>query len=358
MIYIIAYCRNNLGDDLFIRIVCNRYPDWNFVILVEDEFNKGLVDIPNLIIIRKNILIKGLDKIAEYIIGRPIVSCMIAKQTVCTVLLGGSVYMQTNPKWKMSYKMRERIQRVSNAFYLLGGNFGPYLSIEFLNKYKHLFEHCADVCFRDQYSYKMFKELDTVRYAPDIIFSMNKQPKKEKDGSITIIPIQTEKRKELKAYSETYYMVIADLVREILEAGRKITIQSFCIAEGDQIAVDHILSLLESKYRNMVYLQRYSGDNLDEMLNTINESEAVVTSRFHGMILGCYFNTKICPIIYSRKMEDYLMDNNYEGFFAKISCMNYIRLRDVLNDRNLVDSSFLKVEANRQFEYLDLELKR
>ena len=108
----------------------------------------------------------------------------------------------------------------------------------------------------------------------------------------------------------------------------------------------------------MVNIQHYLGDNLDEILNTINNSEAVVTSRFHGMILGCYFNTKICPIIYSRKMEDFLIDNNYEGFYRKISRMNHIRLCDALNDRNMVESSFLKAGANKQFEYLDLELKR
>lgn len=357
-IYLIAYCKNNLGDDLFIHIVCSRYPDCNFVILVEDEYNKGLVKIPNLTIIKKGTLIKGIDKIAEYTVGRAIVSCLIAKQCVCTVLLGGSVYMQTNPKWEMSYRMRERIQQVSNAFYLLGGNFGPYLSSDFVNKYMRLFEHCTDVCFRDLYSYNMFRKLDTVRYAPDIIFSMNKQSIREKDGSITIIPIQPEKRKELKPYSETYYRAIADLVRESLDVGRKTTLQSFCAAEGDHIAVDHILSLLEKEYRDIVDIQNYLGDNLDEILDTINKSEAVVTSRFHGMILGCYFNTKLCPIIYSRKMEDFLIDNNYKGFSTKISCMNHIRLSDVLNDRNMVESSFLKAGANRQFEYLDLELKR
>lgn len=357
-VQIIAYCRNNLGDDLFIHIICNRYPDWNFIILCEEEFNKGLADIPNLIIVKKNKAIKGLDKISEAIIGRTNVNCLIARQCVCTVLLGGSVYMQTNPKWESAYEMRKEIQRVSNAFYLLGGNFGPYFSLDFVDKYMHLFGLCADVCFRDRYSYEMFKDVDTVRYAPDIIFSMKKQVTKEKNGGITIIPIQTEKRKELKAFSETYYRAIVDLVREILETGRRVTLQSFCAVEGDQIAVTQILSMLGCKYRDMVYVQHYSGNNLDEILDTINQSEAVVTSRFHGMILGCYFDTKICPIIYSKKMEHFLMDNNYEGFSVKINCMNHIRLCDVLNDRNMVDSTLMKAEANRHFDYLDLALNR
>ena len=32
---------------------------------------------------------------------------------------------------------------------------------------------CDDVCFRDLYSYELFKDLSQVRYAPDIVFQMN-----------------------------------------------------------------------------------------------------------------------------------------------------------------------------------------
>ena len=344
-----------MGDDLFIRIICNRYPEWSFVVYCEDKYSEGLSDIKNLIIITKNFPLKILDKISELVCGRVYVNCLLAKMCYCAVQLGGSVYIQTQ-QWRSTYKSRKEINRLAPSNYLIGGNFGPFTSRDFLDAYRSLFNLCSDVCFRDKYSYEMFKDVGSARYAPDVVFSMRKPISKKKTGGITIIPIQTEKRADLCAYSNVYYKSLAGLVQESLESGRRVTIQSFCAAEGDQIAINNILSKIDDNNSDLLTIQLYTGDNLERMLETINRSEAVVSSRFHGMILGCYFETKIYPVVYSDKMENFLIDIGFSGHYAKINQMKKISLSDILYSENLIYSSMMKSEAEGQFIYLDSAL--
>ena len=42
-----------------------------------------------------------------------------------------------------------------------------------LNFQEKIFKICTDICFRDKYSYNLFKDIENVRYAPDYAFSYN-----------------------------------------------------------------------------------------------------------------------------------------------------------------------------------------
>ncbi|KIR02076.1 putative transferase [Lachnospiraceae bacterium TWA4] len=54
--------------------------------------------------------------------------------------------------------------------YILGANFGPYYTEEYLKAMAKVFEKAEDVCFREKYSYQLFQN-NRVRYAPDILFT-------------------------------------------------------------------------------------------------------------------------------------------------------------------------------------------
>ena len=45
-IFIRAYTRLNLGDDLFLKVICDRYPDKSFNVICGKEY-KSLVGISN-----------------------------------------------------------------------------------------------------------------------------------------------------------------------------------------------------------------------------------------------------------------------------------------------------------------------
>lgn len=60
-VYIFAYAKNNLGDDIFLKILVEKYPDINFYINIEQEKYMTLLHkYPNVTIIKAKtkILIK------------------------------------------------------------------------------------------------------------------------------------------------------------------------------------------------------------------------------------------------------------------------------------------------------------
>ena len=61
-------------------------------------------------------------------------------------------------------KIVEEFEKKEKPVFILGANFGPYITQDFFDKYFFLFSKCHDICFRDSYSKELFKNLDNVRY--------------------------------------------------------------------------------------------------------------------------------------------------------------------------------------------------
>lgn len=53
-IFLYAYDRINLGDDLFIRTICNRYPNVKFYLWSKKYNEKVFDDVKNLKVLDKN----------------------------------------------------------------------------------------------------------------------------------------------------------------------------------------------------------------------------------------------------------------------------------------------------------------
>ena len=95
---------------------------------------------------------------------------------------------------------------MGKPIFIIGANFGPFQTEERINDYRKLFKMCNDVCFRDLSSFEMFKELQQVRYAPDIVFQMevdeiNSIKQKNKIG-FSIIDLHH--KKGLSGYNSEY----------------------------------------------------------------------------------------------------------------------------------------------------------
>lgn len=64
-----AYTHANLGDDLFVKTICERYPKVQFYLQVAPGFDKGFSTIENLHIIKKTIFVRIYDKLMK-LLGR------------------------------------------------------------------------------------------------------------------------------------------------------------------------------------------------------------------------------------------------------------------------------------------------
>lgn len=353
-IYVKAYLNYNLGDDLFVKILLDRYyKDENTYIIYTrkkyNTFNKRLNILSGL---GRRILNKTIKLISA---ERTSYENILMKNSDLTVLIGGSMYIESN-----SNKNKKYLIGGGKPYYILGSNFGPYKTEEFYNKFYKVFENAKDVCFREKYSYDLFNTLPNVRYASDIVFSLKTDELKIVDNKKVIISIIDCQRKLSAEYKEQYENKMIELINFFDKMKYDITLMSFCKAEGDEEEIKLIIDKIkDNELKSRINTYFYDG-NIEEALNVIANCRIVVGSRFHANILGLVMNKSIIPIAYSDKTLNTLKDMNFQGKVFDIRDMKNFNI-DFLTEEDLnykLDVSFQKKDAEKHFEKLDKVLER
>lgn len=343
-IFLKAYFRKNLGDDLFIYILCKRYPNIQFSAISTIKYNLKLNNLKVIWI--KNRIQKIINK---YILKDKKLDYYIASRNEYTVLIGGSMFIENNNSNESIFL------GLPKKFFVLGSNFGPYYSEQFYNKYKQAFADAIDVSFRDSYSYSLFKSLNNIRYNPDIVFSLNNINECTIKKNVVISVIDCSNRKDILVDNQVYESKIIELIEMFIKKGYTITLMSFCKGEGDERAIKRILKQIKkAEYSSKIKKFFYNG-NIDQALNIIKSSEIIIGTRFHACVLGLLYEKTVIPIIYSNKTENLLNDLDFQGFKIKINDINNLKIDRIDNDQL---SYKLKVEgikekALKHFEKLD-----
>ena len=219
------------------------------------------------------------------------------------------------------------------------------------------FEGAKDVCFRDKYSYDLFSDISVVRYAPDIIFSLDVKDLEniktnEKRAIFSIV--SCENKIDAK-YEAKYQDAIISMTKKLINDGYKITYMSFCKAENDELAIEKILEKLDDKIKSDVETYYYRG-NIRETLNVLNNANVIVGTRFHSIILGMLLNKGVIPIIYSDKTKHVLEDLKFIGKTVDIRDLDSVNIEDLFTEENInyrINIERIKKEAEEQFKELD-----
>jgi len=351
-----AYTKDNLGDDLFIKVLCDRYPNTEFILYAPSSYRKTFKDLKNLSIFPNdsfivrliNSILFRIFNIKGYFLNR------LSKKSDASVLIGGSLFMEVG-NWQFTMKKIESMRYKDNPFFLLGANFGPYSDINFKAKHEKMFRGFTDISFRDKYSYDLFKHLGNVRVASDIIFNLKKgKMDLRKDNNVVISVIKPSVRKSLNVSDNTYYEKIRDIAVYFLKNDYKVTLMSFCEPEGDKEAIENIERLIPERYLSGISKHMYKS-NIKETLDVIANSSYVVATRFHAMILGWVYNIPVYPIIYSEKMTNVINDAGFKGKYSNIETINTLKPKEVFDsmNRNVINVSDLVIDSERHFEKLD-----
>ena len=288
-IYVDAYLSKNLGDDLFINILTKRYPQHKFYAISKGE--KGY-NTKNFKVYSNTYIFKILKKFQweKY----------LANHYDTVVTIGGSMFMErgdTNRDFSMG----------KNKRYVLGINFGPYKTQEYYNNIYNMLSDVEDVCFRDKYSYNLFKELPNARQAADIVFSMDTSNIKITNRKRAIISIISPKDKIDEKYEEKYEEKMLELITFLIKKEYEICLMSFCKNENDEEEIEKIYNQIPENQKKKVEKYYYNG-NIEEALNTIADSQLVVGGRFHANIIGLCLGKSILPVLYSDKTLHVLED--------------------------------------------------
>ncbi len=361
---ICAYTEFNLGDDLFIKVLCERYPDTRFMIIAPRLYKLVFKDIKNLkVYASDSVLFRGVNYVFRKLKLHPnFVQRLLGDQSDGTVHIGGSIFMQ-GEGWAEYVAAAEDVRNKSKPYYLMGANFGPFTDEGYVQHYRKVFPEYTDVCFREQYSYDLFKDLDNVRMAPDIIFQLKydgAEPPAEKNGGqgrTIAISVIKPSSKALTGFDDLYYEKMKDVAIHFIQQGYAVHFMSFCQHEGDQEAITHILGLIPAEYQGQTHVHLYKTD-IDDILAALSDASFIVASRFHAMILGWVFGKPVFPIAYSKKMINVMQDAYFDGKYTDFAHLAELTPEMVYDSMatNTIDVTLQANQAEKHFEQLDAYL--
>lgn len=358
-VYLYAYDRQNLGDDLFVHTITKRYPDVQFYIWTGAENKATFKSLPNLKVIdRDSKWVHFLQKIRPSLVSR----YRYALEDKCDaiVYIGGSIFMEY-PNWEQLLTWWE-YEAENRPFLALGCNFGPWHSEGYREKMACIYGKMKDVCFRDRYSAELFTDVTTVRQAPDILFNcpMPRVTVDEKNVFVSLIDCASRDDSHgLAVLDDNYIAGMAKLLREYLDNGHTLTLASFCRHEGDENAIAKIRQTLgiadnDTRVKDLCY----TGTNADEMRSAIAGAGFVVASRFHATILALAANRPVLPVIYSDKTTHVLDDLGYKGITVDLRQENWVDYAVAESNRSVTTPiDIVKEQAQGHFAVLDQLIK-
>lgn len=350
--FLYAYDRQNLGDDLFVHTITKRYPHVKFYMWSEPKNCETFRCLPNLKILQKDSMMERfLSRIRPSFASR--YRNWFENRCQAVVYIGGSIFMEYE-NWAQILSWWEYTAE-NRPFYVMGANFGPYHTEAYREKIAGIYAKMKDVCFRDQYSYDLFRDVQTVRWAPDILFSYPMPQVTVKEKQIFVSVINCAARDEshgLTAYDKNYVQNMANLLTKYRQEGNRLVLSSFCACEGDEEGIRKILMAMDAENTADIQILNYDGTNAEALTTAIAQSKLVIATRFHGTILALAAGRPVLPVIYSDKTLHVLEDLGFEGPMIDIrSCEEYTVVGQPVGFA--MDRRKLARNAQKHFEKLD-----
>lgn len=353
-VFLDSYLNNNLGDDLMIDMLCERYPQHHFFIANSNRLTHFAINRGNLHVIdpiyptENQIFLRIVNKVLSYF-KIPKLQLLKFKRSHYDALLimGGSIFKQITPKsWINKVVDGKYLVKQVKKCVVINCNFGPFQTAEFLEEHRILMQKYNYVTFRDFYSYELFKELPNVRYYPDMVFSKNIINNSK--GIIGISVISKDNR-GINGYSDMYVKNMASLVTELCKK-HSVRLYSFCVNEGDTQTCEEIIQAANcSDVKIVEHVELY------KTMNSISELSGFVCTRFHSNVIALRMHIPFLPIIYERKTDDMLNDVGYTGYRWYIKngeTVDLVKALDELKKPVLYCNDYIN-NAQGHFEVLD-----
>ena len=273
----------------------------------------------------------------------------IEKRICSSMYIGGSLFMEGYVDAEHEIQMIEH-----TPFFIIGANFGPYTSNAYRDSFEEYFNKCAGVTFRDKKSYDLYKHLPNVKYAPDVVFTLDTGSlNMEKHSNRVLISIlDVSRKKGIEMHAEQYEQLIAQCCVTAVKRGKIPVLMSFCKQEGDEVVIDRIQNRLPDEIRKKLETFFYRG-NMNEALEQFRLADEVIATRFHAMVLALKFRKPFFVISYNAKIDNVLCDLGIQNY-VDIKSVSSIKAEELFsNISGPYDISAYMAEAEKQYEQFD-----
>lgn len=361
-----AFFGKNLGDDLMVDILLKRYPQYRFFYDESNPCSDLFLAYPNfenrVPFLRKygkinyalNVLTR--HKKEDFFLKR--IFRRHGEKCSCGVLIGGSMFMQFKATGARQVWWEE-LRFGELPRFVVGVNFGPYHTEEFLNAFDGYFNRCRGVTFRDRHSFELFAHNANAAYAPDVVLNLPIQEYQDlqTDGTVLISVLNVAGREHLARFAPEYERFILDCCETAIARGKRPVLMSFCQKEGDEIAIEALRKQMSQSVRNQTDVFYYNG-NLQEALGMFARAEYVVATRFHAMILALRFGKPFFSVAYSDKVKWVLDDLGCSAYCGMEQLAGLSAATVMDTHHQCVDARDYIQQAAAQFAQLDAFLNQ
>lgn len=356
-VFVDGYHANNLGDDLFFKLLLERYPNTCFIFNHSDD-DPALLAFPNikLINVSRSQLLSELREIDVYL------------------LIGGSMFQEVESKkiW-----IRRWLSLLARSFILklfrkkivfIGFNFGPYKTKLFLNLYKILFRFINYLSVRDEFTFKLLKNNKKVKFYPDLVFGLNDDKyqrrvvDKSKSLGISVMDFGAN-----IDFQKEYESMVIEIINGI---DSKIPVKLFGFQKSYEIDDSTVINRISGRINKKVKSFQYIGNNTDVFLKEYYDNMLAITTRFHSLVLSLKANQDVISFDYNMKVTNLRHMLHLES--SSISIDDILKhsdrkvnmLVDEINDyfsKNEGNNKYINLvelskAAEKHFEYLDIIL--
>lgn len=349
-----GYFVNNLGDDLFLKVLSDRFPNANFHIKVKKIYSQIYRQI------NSNLLVTNQSRINRIMTRMFQPLHLMEKYTNfdAIVEIGGSIFQQQTVNEKISSR-RQYWAASGVPYFVIGSNFGPVLSSQFVSMYRKFFSQISGVTFRDKNSYNKFLSLPNVQVAPDPVFNLDiSRIRKFKSDRpyVVITPIDVKfpdrvLKDEFKIDSEIYFEQMTQIAESFIGKNFDVVLIPFSSYEGDKRAALDIKQRIKDENEQFITIKPYT--NIMETLSIMKGASFLVSGRFHSMILGWLCSVPQLVIKYSSKTANVIEDLYPNQFSINLSDLANLNTSSLINQMNTMPESKLIQtieESKKQFD--------
>ena len=344
-LFVRAYFQSNLGDDLFVLTLLRRYPEVTFYLYALGENQNAFRGEPNAV------LPNAWDRLRRkltYVLRLPRKEAFDGQGLDGIAAIGGSVFWEGAP-----------LADLNGSTCLMGCNCEDSYSDAYREKLAQALAGVYSCCFRDRHSYALFRQIPTVRQAPDVLYGWPARQMPCPGSGIGISLVGRKGVFQNEAAREDYYSTVAELCDLCAGQGIPVRLLGFCAPEGDGEAMEAVKRRVSNP--GALSCTLYRGDP-EEMLEQMNRCQTILATRFHAMILGWVLGKNVVPVIYSSKQTHVLEDAGFHGPLWNALAGERRTGQELLemarSQAGYLDIARLRDESERQFAGLDAFLKR
>lgn len=315
----------NIGDDLFIKLICERYPDTVFLISARADYG-DLSTISNLEFSSElESFLVYTGRVPHNLIKRKLYASLgnhfrnkLGKHKA-GIMIVGNAFKSFDYEGSSDSEWFSERKRLADKFYIISTNFGPYSDERWKEDFVKLFAQCEDVCFRDSKSFGLFPELQNIRYAPDAVFSLGRISNNADDTVIvSVIDCDMNGRPNwLRECRDSYENKLIEIIDLLTQQNYRIVLLNSNDMQDNNAAVR-----IQNRVNNdeMISIFHYDG-NIDDVIQLYKTARAVISTRLHTMILGLLSGIPVFPVVYDEKVEGILKSVGFTEEYADIRKM-------------------------------------